>query len=94
MTIDRIGFSEPLQNGKRPGRSEPVNRDPSSDSISLSSEALEKAEIYRAAALVAAAPDTRADRIAELKARINDPSYINDRILEATADRILESFGL
>ncbi|MDR0400015.1 MAG: flagellar biosynthesis anti-sigma factor FlgM [Treponema sp.] len=64
------------------------------DSISLSPEALEKAEIYRAAALVAASPDTRAQRIAELKAKIDDPSYIDNRILEATADKILESFGL
>ncbi|MDR1024155.1 MAG: flagellar biosynthesis anti-sigma factor FlgM [Treponema sp.] len=94
MMIDRIGFSEPIQPGKRPGRSEPVVRNSSADSISLSPEALEKAEIYRAAALVAAVPDTRAERIAELKAKINDPSYINDRILEATADKILESFGL
>jgi negative regulator of flagellin synthesis FlgM len=94
MMIDRIGVSEPIQPGKRPGRSEPAVRSSNADSISLSPEALEKADIYRAAALIAAAPETRAERIAELKARIDDPSYINDRILEATADKILESFGL
>jgi negative regulator of flagellin synthesis FlgM len=93
MMIDRIGYTEPIQPGKRPGRSEPVSRSSQADSISLSSEAIEKAEIYRATGLVEAAPDVRADRVAELKAKIDDPAYINDRILEATADKIMESFG-
>jgi negative regulator of flagellin synthesis FlgM len=94
MMIDRIGYTEPIPPGKRPGRSEPAARNAAADSISFSPESLEKAEIYRAAVLVSSAPDSRADRIAELKAKINDPSYINDRILEAAADKILESFGL
>jgi negative regulator of flagellin synthesis FlgM len=94
MMVDRIGYIEPIQNGKRSGRNEQVSPASQSDSISLSAEAIEKAEIYRANELVAAAPDTRADRVAELKAKINDPSYINDRILEATADKILDFFGV
>jgi negative regulator of flagellin synthesis FlgM len=64
------------------------------DSISLSSEAVEKAELYRAKEIVAAAPDVRADRVAELKAKINDPSYLNDTIIQGTADKIMEAFGL
>jgi negative regulator of flagellin synthesis FlgM len=94
MMVDRIGYIEPIQNGKRPGRSESTASASPSDSISLSSEAIEKAGIYRAHELVSAAPDTRADRIAEIKAKIDDPSYINDRVLEATAESIMESFGL
>ncbi|MDR3174737.1 MAG: flagellar biosynthesis anti-sigma factor FlgM [Treponema sp.] len=94
MMVDKIGYTEPIQPGKRPGRSEPAARVSNADSISLSREALEKAEIYRVEALVDSAPDNRAQRIEELKAKIDDPSYINDRILEATADKILESFGL
>ena len=94
MMIDIIGYTEPIQSGKRPGRNEPVNRGSPSDSISLSSEALEKAEIYRATDLVSAAADVRAERIKELKAKIDDPSYIDNRVLEATADKIMEAFGL
>jgi negative regulator of flagellin synthesis FlgM len=94
MMIDRIGYTEPIQSGKRPGRNEPVTRDSASDSISLSSEALEKADIYRTTDLVAAAPDARAERVMELKAKINDPSYLDRRALEATADKIMEAFGL
>jgi negative regulator of flagellin synthesis FlgM len=93
MTIDRIGHLEPIQPGKKPGRSEPV-RGNDKDSISLSSEALEKSELYRVSELVKAAPDMQAERIAELRQKINDPGYLNERLLNATADKILESFGL
>jgi negative regulator of flagellin synthesis FlgM len=93
MTIDRIGYLDPIQPGKKPGRNESINQNPKSDSISLSSEAIEKSEFYYAGELVSAAPDVRADLVAEMKAKIDDPSYINDR-LQATADKIIEAFGL
>jgi negative regulator of flagellin synthesis FlgM len=93
MTIDRIGPPDPIQPGKKPGRSEQVRASGSIDSISLSSEAKEKSELYQAIELVSSAPDVRLDRIAELKERINDPGYLNDRIINAAADKIMESFG-
>jgi negative regulator of flagellin synthesis FlgM len=94
MTIDRINPLDPIQPGKKPGRSSQVSKDVASDSISLSSEAVEKAELYRAMELVSAAEDLRAERIAELKKKINDPSYIDDAVIKATADRIMDAFGL
>ncbi|MDR2047965.1 MAG: flagellar biosynthesis anti-sigma factor FlgM [Treponema sp.] len=94
MTIERINPLDPIQPGKKPGRSGQVSKDAASDSISLSSEAVEKAELYRAMELVSAAEDLRAERIAELKKKINDPSYIDDAVIKATADRILDAFGL
>jgi negative regulator of flagellin synthesis FlgM len=94
MTIDRIGPPDPIQPGKRPGRSESVKAGDKSDSISLSSEALEKSDLYQAIGLVASAPDVRAEKIAELKAKINDPAYINERIVDATAEKIMDAFGL
>jgi negative regulator of flagellin synthesis FlgM len=94
MTIDRINPLEPIQPGKKTGRNGQVERGKGSDSISLSSEAVEKAELYRAMELVSAASDVRAERIAELKEKINDPSYINDTLITATADKIMDVFGL
>jgi negative regulator of flagellin synthesis FlgM len=94
MTIDRINPLEPLQPGKKSGRSGQVERGKESDSISLSSEAVEKAELYRAMELVSSAEDVRSERIAELKEKINDPSYINDTLIRATADKIMDAFGL
>jgi negative regulator of flagellin synthesis FlgM len=94
MTIDRINPLEPIQPGKKSGRSGQVERGKESDTISLSSEGLEKAELYQAMELVSAADDVRMERIAELKAKINDPSYLNDAVLQATADKIIDAFGL
>jgi negative regulator of flagellin synthesis FlgM len=93
MTIDRIGSPEPIQPGKRPGQNSRVRETEKSDSISLSSEAIEKAELYRAIELISSAPDIREDRIAELKQKINDPSYLNEQIINDTADKIMDVFG-
>jgi negative regulator of flagellin synthesis FlgM len=93
MTIDRINPLEPIQPGKKSGRSEQVSK-AQTDSISLSEEAVEKAELYRAVELVSPASAVRADRVAELKKKITDPTYINDAIIKATADKIMDAFGL
>lgn len=92
--IDRVGAINLVQQGKNTGWNNQVNRTAQTDSITLSSEALEKSELYRATELVSSAADMRADRIAELKKKINDPSYINEAIINATADKIMEVFGL
>lgn len=94
MIIDKIGFINSVQPGKNAGWNNPVNRNALTDSISLSPEAMEKGELYRANALVSSASDVRLDRIEELKKKINDPSYINDTIINATADKIMDAFGL
>jgi negative regulator of flagellin synthesis FlgM len=93
MTIDRIGSPEPIQPGRKPGRNEHIRAGGGPDSISLSSEAREKSELYQAIEMVSSAPDVRMDRIAELKEKINDSGYLNDRIINATADKIMESWG-
>ena len=94
MMIDRISSIHPIQQGKNTGWNNQINRTVQTDSITLSAEAVEKGELYRANALVASASDVRLDRIAELKKKINDPSYINDTIVNATADKIMDVFGL
>jgi negative regulator of flagellin synthesis FlgM len=94
MTIDRIGSIDPIQPGKKPGRTGQAKENPGTDSVSISSEAQQKAELYRAQELAAATPDMRLDRIAELKGKINDPSYIDDKVLNATANNLIDAlFG-
>jgi negative regulator of flagellin synthesis FlgM len=94
MTVDRIGSLDPIQPGKKPGRSDQVNPRENIDSISLSSEALEKSELHQARELVFSAADVRAERIQEMKSKLNDPSYINETLLKGTADKIMEAWGL
>lgn len=94
MTIDRIGSIDPMPPGKKPGRSGQVSSGEKTDSIMISQEAVEKGDLYHAIELVASAPDVRLERIAELKEKINDPSYLNDTLIKATADKIMDAFGL
>ncbi|MHB9291180.1 putative negative regulator of flagellin synthesis FlgM [Hollandina sp. SP2] len=91
--IDRIGSINPIASSKYEWNNQ-TNRTVQADSISLSPEALEKSELYRAHELVVSASDVRLDRIAELKQKIADPSYINDTIIQATADKIIDVLGL
>ena len=94
MTIDRIGSVDPIQPENRIGRVNHASRSQDADSISISVEAQERAEMLRVREIVASAPDSRAERIAELRERINDPAYFNDRVMNATADRLMDAlFG-
>jgi negative regulator of flagellin synthesis FlgM len=94
MTIERLGPIDPLQNSRKAGRAERAEAPGRADSINLSSEAREKGEVYQALEIARATPEVRADRVAELKAKIDDPNYINDAVVSLTADRIIDQlFG-
>ena len=94
MTIDRLNSVDPIRDPQKPSLGGKAGKADGGDSIAISSDAAQKAELYKALEIAKAAPDTRADRIAELKARINEPSYIDDTVLSGTADRIIDQlFG-
>jgi len=92
MTVNRIGYVEPIPSGKKPGRSEQVGGDNKADTISLSAQAKEQAERYQVLELIRSAPELDEARIAELRQKIDDPSYLNEKIINATADKILSAW--
>ena len=94
MMIERIGQMDPIQPGKRPGRSDQLRGGDKTDTISFSPEAKEKAEVYQVIELIKSAPDLDEIQIAALREKINDPAYFNERTIGATADRIMDAFGL
>jgi negative regulator of flagellin synthesis FlgM len=94
MKINPVAYIDPIQSGKKTGRNDHVQGNDRTDSINLSSEAREKAEIYQVVELIKSAPDMDEAKVAELRAKINDPSYINDKVLNATANRIMDAFGI
>ncbi|MCL1931965.1 MAG: flagellar biosynthesis anti-sigma factor FlgM, partial [Treponema sp.] len=89
----RIGHLNPIQPGNKPGKSDQLRGGDRTDSISLSLEAREKAELYQVVELIKSAPELDDAQIAALREKINDPAYINGTI-GATADRIMDAFGL
>jgi negative regulator of flagellin synthesis FlgM len=91
MTINSLSPLNAVQPESKTGRVERT-REPIADSITISAEASRKAEVLRATEMAKAAPDIREDRVAEIRAKINDPNYINQKLLDATADRIFDAF--
>ncbi len=65
-----------------------------SDSISVSKEAVQMAEAYYLDKVASETPDVRADRIAEVKAKIKDPNYLSDAVIMSTAEKFMTSVGL
>ncbi|MDR2716931.1 MAG: flagellar biosynthesis anti-sigma factor FlgM [Treponema sp.] len=94
MMVERIGQLNPIQPGNRPGKSDPLRGGDRTDSISLSPEAKEKAELYQVVELIKSVPTLDDAQIAALREKINDPAYLNERTISATADRIMDAFGL
>jgi anti-sigma28 factor (negative regulator of flagellin synthesis) len=91
MMIDRIGSVNPvfLEGANRNAQ---INKAQDADSIRLSQEALAQSELYQATEIINSAPDSRDNLVAEIKAHINDPSFLNDAVLDATVERILAVF--
>jgi negative regulator of flagellin synthesis FlgM len=94
MMVGRIGPLDPVQPENRPGKSEKFRGGDRSDSIDVSQTAREKAEMYQVVELIKSAPDLDDLQIAALREKINDPAYFDARTLNATADRIMDAFGM
>lgn len=93
--IDKVGMVNPLNNVQNTRKSESTSKySAGSDSISVSDEARLKAEEYYLAKVAEETPDVRADRVAEVKAKLKDPSYLNDAIIQSAAEGVMASLGL
>lgn len=94
MTIEGLGPIQPNQPINRSERPQGAGNDRQADSVSLSDEAKLKAELYQATEQVRSTEDIRADRVAEVKQKLDDPSYIDNAVLSTVADRLMDVFGL
>lgn len=95
MMIDKIGGINPLNNVQNTRRTnEAAQPRFESDSISVSEEAKEKAAVYYMNQVAAETPDVRADRVAEVKAKLQDANYLNSAVIASAADKLMQSFGL
>ena len=95
MVINRLDGINPLQDRQAAQKSQNKYsvRD-TADSINLSDEARELAEAYYASEVAKETPDVRADKIAEIKEKIKDANYLNPQTISATADRIMQAYGI
>ncbi|ADN01137.1 flagellar biosynthesis anti-sigma factor FlgM [Spirochaeta thermophila] len=94
MTVERTGPVDPIGRYLKTQKTEKVVKKQEGDSITLSEEAKFRAELHKSIELVKQAPDIRQDRVEEIRKKLEDPSYIDDKVIEVVADRVLKMFGL
>ena len=94
MTIDRLGPIDPLSRYNKTEKTVRVENKEKADSVDVSLEAKKSAELFQAMETVKTAPDIREDRVAEVKAKLQDPNYINDTVINSVADKLMDLFGI
>jgi negative regulator of flagellin synthesis FlgM len=94
MTIEGIGPVDPIQRFNKTDKVNKPNAPGAGDSISVSNEAKLRAEIMQVVEEVRNLPDIRQDRVEEVKARLEDPSYIDSHVVNSVADEIMSVFGI
>lgn len=94
MSIERLGSLDPLSAYKNSQKVNRVQSAAGSDSVSVSEEARAKAELYKLDAAVRSSPDIRMDKVEAAKAKLQDPNYINNAVINSVADKLMGVFGL
>ena len=93
MMIEKLNVTSPITNVTN----DVIKADASSfntrDSVTLSKDAERLAEIHLAMNVAKSAPDIRVDKIAEMKEKFSNPSYL-ENIISDLADNIMTAYGL
>ena len=94
MSIERLGPVDPVQRYSTTAKTKAPQSRRENDSVAFSEEAKMKAEIFRISEQVKAAPDVRLDRVEEVKRKLEDPNYIDEKVVEHVAEQIVDMFNL
>ncbi|MCK4796656.1 MAG: flagellar biosynthesis anti-sigma factor FlgM [Spirochaetes bacterium] len=94
MGIDKIGQINNYNGYNKINKKNSVKKTNSSDSVNISKEAIDMADTNKIMEIVKNAPDVRADKINEVKAKLNNPDYIDEAIANGLAEKIMEAFNV
>ena len=88
MSINKINSVNGINEYARMNSASQTRKTDIKDSVSISNEAISRSEQKRIIEMVKSAPDVRADRIAEVKAKLAaNPNYFDDvNVVSKTAD--------
>lgn len=91
MSINKINSVNGINEYAKMNSASQVRKTDIKDSVSISNEALTRSEQKRIIEMVKSAPDVRADRIAEVKAKLAaNPNYFDDvAVISETADKFI-----
>jgi len=94
MTIENLGPIDPVSKFSKTEKVDKPSKSEKTDSISFSEEAKSKGEVYKVSEEVKLSPEIRQDRIDEVKKKLQDPSYIDERVVEIVAEKVMDLFQL
>lgn len=94
MMVDKLSSVNPLNNIQNTRRTNTKEVYSAQDSINVSDEAKIAAEAYYLDQIAKETPDVREDLVVSIKEKIKDPNYLNETVINSTADRILAAYGL
>ena len=94
MTIERVGLPDPISKFNKTGKTHKPTKKAEQDSISVSADAKQKAEIYSATETVKMSPQIRQDRVDEVKRKLEYPNYITEKLIEDLAGKLMEYFEI
>ncbi len=94
MTIEGLGPIQPTPNVNQKSGAQQAPRRAEGDSVDFSEEARIRADLLRATEDVRQAEDVRWDRIEEVRQKLQDPSYIDNTVLNSVADRLMDLFDI
>lgn len=86
--IDKLKGIEPVENVYKKQDVQRVDTTKHTDSISISAESQQRLEMDLAKKIAIEAPDIREDKVAEVRAKLDDPNYIKQAI-EEIANKLL-----
>ena len=91
MSINKINSVNGINEYAKMNSASQVRKTDIKDCVSISNEALTRSEQKRIIEMVKSAPDVRADRIAEVKAKLAaNPNYFDDvAVISETADKFI-----
>ena len=91
MSINKINSVNGINEYAKMNSASQTRKTDIKDSVSISNEALTRSEQKRIIEMVKSAPDVRADRIAEVKAKLAaNPNYFDDAaVISGAADSLL-----
>ncbi len=90
MTIEKLSPTGAIDRYQQVQKPKEVKGVVQGDGIKLSSEALQTSAMHQVLQIVKEASDIREDRVAEVKAKLDDPDYMNDALLDKLAERLME----
>lgn len=93
MNVHRINPLDPLTKVSSPEKSKKAESVSRPESIKLSDQAREAAILKMAVDIAKAAPELRMEKIEAVRRNLSDPHYLQ-RVVEQTAEKVMESFGL